>query len=41
MIEYKRIRIDRRPRSPAKPDAKLVRAEIVRQIRPLSPPIPR
>ena len=35
MIEYKRIRMDPRPESAAKLDAKLVRAEIVRQIRPL------
>jgi TPP-dependent 2-oxoacid decarboxylase len=35
MIEYKRIRVDLRPESAAKPDAKLVRAEIVRQIHPL------
>jgi pyruvate decarboxylase len=35
MIEYARIRSERPPENPAKPDAKLMRAEVVRQIRPL------
>jgi pyruvate decarboxylase len=35
MVEYKRIRVDPRPENAARPDAKLVRAEIVRQIHPL------
>ena len=35
MIEYARIRSERTPENPAKPDAKLMRAEVVRQIRPL------
>src|SRR5208283_2317714 len=35
MIEYTRIRSERPPENPAKPDAKLMRAEVVRQIRPL------
>jgi pyruvate decarboxylase len=33
MIEYGRIRRERPLEEPAKPDAKLTRAEIVRQIR--------
>ncbi len=35
MIEYARIRSERPPENPANPDAKLMRAEVVRQIRPL------
>jgi indolepyruvate decarboxylase len=35
MIEYVRIRSERPPENPAKPDATLMRAEVVRQIRPL------
>ncbi|MGA7655460.1 MAG: thiamine pyrophosphate-dependent enzyme [Methylocella sp.] len=35
MIEYALIRSERPPENPAKPDAKLMRAEVVRQIRPL------
>ena len=35
MIEYARIRSERPPKNPATPDAKLMRAEVVRQIRPL------
>ncbi len=35
MIEYARIRSERPPENPAKPNAKLMRAEVVRQIRPL------
>jgi pyruvate decarboxylase len=35
MIEYERIRSEPLPESPAKPEAKLMRAEVVRQIRPL------
>jgi pyruvate decarboxylase len=35
MVEYKRIRVESRPETPAKPDAKLTRAEIFRQIRPM------
>jgi len=35
MVEYGRIRAERVPEQSAKPDAKLMRAEIVRQIRPL------
>jgi indolepyruvate decarboxylase len=35
MIEYARIRSEPRPEKPAEPGAKLMRAEIVRQIRPL------
>jgi indolepyruvate decarboxylase len=35
MIEYERIRSERPPENPANPDAKLMRAEVVRQIRPL------
>jgi len=35
MVEYERIRSGRRPEKPAARDAKLVRAEIVGQIRPL------
>jgi pyruvate decarboxylase len=35
MVEYGRIRSEHPTESPAKPDAKLMRAEIVRQIRPL------
>ena len=35
MVEYARIRSERPPEKPAKPDTKLMRAEIVRQIRPL------
>ena len=35
MIEYARIRPEQPPEHPAAPDAKLMRAEMVRQIRPL------
>ena len=35
MVEYQRIRLQPRPQEPAKPDAKLMRAEIVRQIQAL------
>ncbi len=35
MVEYRRIQSERPPEKPAKPDAKLMRAEMVRQIRPL------
>ena len=35
MVEYQRIQSERPAEKPAKPDAKLMRAEIVRQIRPL------
>ena len=35
MVQYGRIRSARAPEKPAQPDAKLMRAEIVRQIRPL------
>jgi pyruvate decarboxylase len=35
MTEFKRVRSEPAPEAPAKPDAKLVRAEVVRQIRPL------
>ncbi|MBV8444140.1 MAG: pyruvate decarboxylase, partial [Hyphomicrobiales bacterium] len=35
MVEYRRIRSERAPEKPANPSAKLIRAEIVRQIRPL------
>ena len=35
MIEYRRILSERPREKPAKPDAKLMRAEVVRQIRPL------
>ena len=35
MVEYRRIQSDRPSERPAKPDAKLTRAEVVRQIRPL------
>jgi pyruvate decarboxylase len=35
MVEYRRIQSERPAEKPAKPEAKLMRAEIVRQIRPL------
>jgi pyruvate decarboxylase len=35
MVEYRRIQSERPAEKPAKPDAKLMRAEVVRQIRPL------
>jgi pyruvate decarboxylase len=35
MVEYRRIRSERPAERPSKPDAKLMRAEVVRQIRPL------
>jgi indolepyruvate decarboxylase len=35
MVEYRRIQSERPAEKPAKPDAKLMRAEMVRQIRPL------
>jgi pyruvate decarboxylase len=35
MIEFGRIRSERPPENPANPDAQLMRAEVVRQIRPL------
>jgi indolepyruvate decarboxylase len=38
MVEYQRILTERPREKPAKPDAKLMRAEIVRQIRPLVTP---
>ena len=38
MIEYKRIAPERAPETPAKPEAKLTRAEIMRQLRPLVTP---
>ena len=34
-IEYSRIRVEERPVTPAKPEAKLTRTEIFRQIRPM------
>jgi indolepyruvate decarboxylase len=35
MVEYERIRPEPPPEKPARPDAKLTRAEVVRQIKPL------
>jgi pyruvate decarboxylase len=35
MVEYNRIRVEERPVTPAKPEAKLTRTEIFRQIRPM------
>ena len=35
MVEYNRIRVEERPVPPAKPEAKLTRTEIFRQIRPM------
>jgi pyruvate decarboxylase len=35
MIQYRRIQSERPSEKPAKPDAKLMRAEVVRQLRPL------